>query len=80
MLPLLTFAILALPFFLVSSSPTKFSGCPVPDPTSLMNLPSGFPTPTGPLSYVSVAIGTQNYTCSSAGNYTFVYHFLGLHV
>ncbi|KXN81690.1 hypothetical protein AN958_03937 [Leucoagaricus sp. SymC.cos] len=35
-----------------------------------MKLPSGFPAPNETLSYVAVAIGTQNYTCSSTGTYT----------
>lgn len=70
MLSILTFATFALQFFLVSSSPAKRSGCTVQDPASLMKLPAGFPAPSSSLSYVAVAIGTQNYTCSSAGTYT----------
>lgn len=36
----------------------------------ITGLPESFPKPTLPLAFVSVAIGTQNYTCSEHGNYT----------
>jgi hypothetical protein len=66
------FPILALQFaYVFGASSSMLSGCPFTgDTTSLMNLPAGFPEPTGSLSYVAVALGTQNYTCSATGTYT----------
>ncbi|KAJ3573367.1 hypothetical protein NP233_g2461 [Leucocoprinus birnbaumii] len=57
--------------FSASGAPTTAcSECTVQNPAALMNLPSGFPAAAYGLSYVAVAIGTQNYTCSSTGTYT----------
>ncbi|KAJ3509704.1 hypothetical protein NLJ89_g5071 [Agrocybe chaxingu] len=36
----------------------------------MSTLPSALAQPTTSLSFVAIAIGTQNYTCSSAGTYT----------
>ncbi|XP_006463452.1 hypothetical protein AGABI2DRAFT_144757 [Agaricus bisporus var. bisporus H97] len=70
MFSLLAFTVpLALQFLLVSSSPIQVSGCEVPNFQSLMHLPEGFPAPYGELSYVTVGLGTQNYTCSDDGTY-----------
>ncbi|KAF8893179.1 hypothetical protein CPB84DRAFT_1783384 [Gymnopilus junonius] len=38
--------------------------------SSLPNLPSPLVAPSSPLSWVGVAIGTQNYTCASTGTWT----------
>lgn len=73
MFSLLAFTVpLALQFLLVSSSPIQVSGCEVPNFESLMHLPEGFPVPYGELSYVTVGLGTQNYTCSDDGTYKWV--------
>lgn len=47
-----------------------------------MTLPSQQPTlaaPTSNPSYIAIAIGTQNYTCSNSGTYTYGISF-GLHL
>ncbi|EAU89230.1 hypothetical protein CC1G_03495 [Coprinopsis cinerea okayama7 len=53
----------------VASLPSKLSGCDLKG-LSIQGAPAGLPEPTAPLSYVSIALGTQNYTCTEAGNYT----------
>jgi hypothetical protein len=69
-------ATLALQFLYVFGVPNQHISydCPLTseNTTSLMKLPAAFPKPTSDLSYVAVALGTQNYTCSGAGTYTYV--------
>lgn len=67
---------LALHFSYVFSAPNerRSYSCSLTgeDTSSLMKLPATFPKPVADLSYVAVALGTQNYTCSSTGTYTYV--------
>ncbi|KAJ3500443.1 hypothetical protein NMY22_g19260 [Coprinellus aureogranulatus] len=53
---------------IVKVCPVKAEGCTLKD-LSMPELPASLPAPTQPLAYVSVAIGTQNYTCSPEGKY-----------
>ncbi|KAF9495004.1 hypothetical protein BDN71DRAFT_1482879 [Pleurotus eryngii] len=46
------------------------SGCDISN--TEISLPPGLPPPTSPPSYVSVAIGVQNYSCDDTGAYTSV--------
>jgi hypothetical protein len=55
----------------VKVCPVKPTGCSL-DNLQIAGLPASLPAPTQPLSYVSVAIGTQNYTCSAEGKYAYV--------
>ncbi|KDQ31887.1 hypothetical protein PLEOSDRAFT_1034910 [Pleurotus ostreatus PC15] len=45
------------------------SGCDISN--AELSLPPGLPPPTSPPSYISVAIGVQNYTCADTGAYTY---------
>ncbi|QRW14113.1 malate dehydrogenase [Ceratobasidium sp. AG-Ba] len=65
-------AFLASATILASAAPVeKWYGCDVSDAlldlpsTNVLNIPSG----TKPV-YITLGVGTQNYTCTSAGNYT----------
>ncbi|KAJ3492625.1 hypothetical protein NLJ89_g11191 [Agrocybe chaxingu] len=60
---------LSLPLVMVFSGAVKPSGCDL-SKAQIANLPSALTQPTTSLSFVAIAIGTQNYTCSSAGTYT----------
>lgn len=46
------------------------SGCDISD--AEISLPPGLAPPTSPPSYISVAIGVQNYSCADTGTYTCV--------
>jgi hypothetical protein len=56
----------------LSASTMRLHGCPIEKNYSIASLPTALPAPTAPLCYVTAAVGTQNYTCSAAGNYTYV--------
>jgi hypothetical protein len=52
----------------------KVSGCDLTG--AKMTLPAGqthLVQPNESPSYLTLGVGTQNYTCSAAGNYTYVY-------
>lgn len=55
----------------VKVCPVKPNGCSLGD-LKMPELPATLAAPTQPLAYVSVAIGTQNYTCSEEGKYAYV--------
>ncbi|KAF5338354.1 hypothetical protein D9611_012523 [Ephemerocybe angulata] len=55
----------------VAVSATSHKSCPL-DGLEIEGLPSSIPPSQLPLSFVSAAIGTQNYTCSPSNNYTLV--------
>ncbi|KAH9478605.1 hypothetical protein JR316_0009062 [Psilocybe cubensis] len=57
------------PLLSVSGLAVKRSGCSLSN-LKLSNLPPPLVAPSFPPSFVGIAIGTQNYTCSSAGTYT----------
>lgn len=65
---LLSLAVSA-PLLAVSGLALKREGCSLSN-VKLTNLPSPLVAPTAPASFVGIAIGTQNYTCNSAGTYT----------
>ncbi|PPQ92265.1 hypothetical protein CVT25_008573 [Psilocybe cyanescens] len=71
MLAFTTFLSLAAlaPLLNVSGLVLKRSGCSLSG-VKLSNLPSPLVAPSSPASFVGIAIGTQNYTCSSTGTYT----------
>ncbi|KDR80228.1 hypothetical protein GALMADRAFT_153889 [Galerina marginata CBS 339.88] len=71
MIAFTTFISLAVsvPLLTVSGSALKRSGCSLKGHTT-PSLPAPLVAPTDALSWVGLAIGTQNYTCSSAGTYT----------
>ena len=50
-----------------------FEEAPVPVPVSALDLPTNqtqIVPPTTDPNYVALGVGYQNYTCTSAGNYT----------
>jgi hypothetical protein len=59
-----------LPILLASGSPVKRSSSCSLNGVTIPNLPPPLVEPTLPISWVGVAIGTQNYTCGSTGTYT----------
>ncbi|KAF4564706.1 hypothetical protein EYR40_010878 [Pleurotus pulmonarius] len=63
---LLSFAITASVVFAAPS--LKTSGCDISG--AEISLPSGLAPPTSLPSYISVAIGVQNYSCADTGTYT----------
>jgi len=71
MIAFTTFVSLAVsaPLLTVSGYALKRSGCSL-NGLTIPNLPAPLVAPTDAPSWVGVAIGTQNYTCSSAGTYT----------
>ncbi|RXW19538.1 hypothetical protein EST38_g6313 [Candolleomyces aberdarensis] len=48
----------------------RLHGCAIDQSFRIADFPSTLPAPTAPLSYMTAAVGTQNYTCTAAGNYT----------
>ncbi|KAH6917750.1 hypothetical protein BKA70DRAFT_1455536 [Coprinopsis sp. MPI-PUGE-AT-0042] len=53
----------------VTATAIPISGCDLTGVT-IDDLPPSLPPPTSPLSFVTIALGTQNYTCTDAGTYT----------
>ncbi|KAJ2914554.1 hypothetical protein MD484_g5864, partial [Candolleomyces efflorescens] len=64
------FATVAAAAGTLSTSTMRLHGCPIEQNYSIASLPTALPAPTTPLYYITAAVGTQNYTCSAAGNYT----------
>ncbi|KAH6917751.1 hypothetical protein BKA70DRAFT_103 [Coprinopsis sp. MPI-PUGE-AT-0042] len=52
-----------------SATAIPLTGCDLSG-VKIENFPSALPAPTSPLSFVAIALGTQNYTCTDAGTYT----------
>ncbi|KAF4618833.1 hypothetical protein D9613_010045 [Agrocybe pediades] len=57
------------PLLAVSGLAVKRSGCDL-SKVQLTNLPAPLAAPSSPASFVGIAIGTQNYTCTDAGVFT----------
>lgn len=57
------------PFMAASGNILKRCACDISQ-AALPNLPASLVAPNTTLSYVAVAVGTQNYTCGSTGTYT----------
>jgi len=65
--------LLVLSSSLVFGSPLKTSGCDIS--SAKLSFPEGqtaLVAPTGKPAFISLGVGTQNYTCSDAGIYTYV--------
>lgn len=49
-------------------------GCDIS--SAVLEVPEGITPPSGVAKYLTVGVGTQNYTCSDAGNYTYVFEVI----
>ncbi|KAF8962604.1 putative malate dehydrogenase [Flammula alnicola] len=63
------FSLALLAPLLASGLVLKRSGCNISN-MQIPNLPQALTAPTAKGSFVGIAIGTQNYTCTSTGTYT----------
>ena len=54
----------------VSATALPVAGCDLSG-LEIKGFPAALPPPTSPLSFVAIALGTQNYTCTDAGTYTY---------